>query len=423
MTEEFLHYIWKYRLFDNKNLQTQSGEPIEIIKPGEHNTDAGPDFFNARIKIGKTLWAGNVEIHIRASEWNNHNHNKDKAYDNAILHVVYEEDKNIFRKNGELLPTLVLKERISRNIFEKYLDFKLSKSAIPCEKVIDSVSAFHVSTWLDRMLTERLERKSTIVLEKLKQNKNNWEETFYQLMARNFGFKLNAEPFELLAKSLSNTTLAKHKDNFFQIEALLFGQAGLLEKKLKNEYPLQLQKEYNYLRKKLSLSPIDEHLWKFLRLRPSNFPTIRLSQFAKLVFSSTHLFSKIIEIEKTKDIRKLLSVEASAYWENHYVFDKLSVKKKKHFGDDAVDNVIINTIVPVLFIYGKQKRDEEFIERALKFLEQTRAEKNSIITKWNSLKIKPSSAYQTQALIELKNEYCSHKKCLSCAIGNKILSK
>lgn len=420
MTEEFLHYIWKYRLYENKDLRTSGGEEIGVIRPGEHNADAGPDFFNARLKIGRTLWAGNVEIHVRASEWHSHKHSSDKAYDNTILHVVYENDRKIFRANGEEIPALELKKRISNGLFERYLDVRQSRSSVPCEKLIQQVPSFYVSAWLDRMLAERLERKSVAIAEKLAQNRNNWEETFYQLMARNFGLRVNAGPFELLAKSLPLTTLSRNRSSLFQVEALLFGQAGLLGKKFRDDYPRQLQKEYGYLRKKLGLQPLDGSMWKFLRLRPSNFPTIRISQFAGFIFSSEHLFSKMLETDKIKDMRKLLNVEASPYWGDHYLFDKLSVKKKKHFGDAAADTVIINTIVPVLFVYGKQKRDEKFTAHALKMLEQVRPEKNTIITKWKALSIAASSAYHTQALLELKNEYCAHKKCLDCGIGIRI---
>src|ERR1051326_5066589 len=247
MQEEFLWHIWKFRLFDNRDLQTVSGEEIKIIKVGEHNSDSGPDFFNARIKIGGTEWAGNVEIHTNASDWHKHKHTTDKAYNNIILHVVHEADEKLFRKGGEEIPTLELKDRIPQEVYGKYLQLKSSKDWMPCEKQIASVDKFTLNNWLDnwldRLLVERLERKSKTITDSLKQNKNNWEETFYQMLARNFGQKINSEPFELLAKALPVSVLAKHKNNLLQIESLLFGTAGMLEKDFKDDYPNELKKE------------------------------------------------------------------------------------------------------------------------------------------------------------------------------------
>jgi len=437
MTEEFLHHIWKFRLFDQLNLQTTVGESVEITKVGNHNFDAGPDFFNAQVKIGNTLWAGNVEIHINSSDWKKHSHQHDKAYDNIILHIVYNADETIYRSSGETIPTLQLKGKIENKFYLNYSNFKTNKDWIPCEKQITTVPQLIVNNILDRLLLERLERKSTLISESLKLNNNNWEETFYQYLARNFGFNTNAEPFELLAKSLPSIYLAKHKNSLLQLEALLFGQAGLLNNHLEDKYLQALQNEYVFLKQKLKLHSLDVHLWKFLRLRPVNFPTIRISQFANLIFKSNHLFSKIIETEKCDDLKKLLNVDVSEYWNTHYVFDKISIPKpgkkakgeiepkekslKKCLGKDSVNCIIINTIVPFLFVYGKQRDDVKYVERALKFLDQTAGENNSIINKWKSLKLSVKTAYSTQALLQLKNEYCSHKKCLSCNIGNYLL--
>lgn len=421
MTEEFLHHIWKFRLFNQLNLQTTTGETIEIVKVGNHNFDAGPDFFNAQLRVGNTLWAGNVEIHINASDWKKHLHQHDKAYDNIIMHVVYNADEFIYRASGEAIPTIELKERIEKKIYQNYLNFKSSGDWISCEKQIASVPQIIINSTLDRLLLERLERKSTSIIDSLKLNNNNWEETFYQHLARNFGFKTNSEPFELLAKSLPSIFLAKHKNSLLQIEALLFGQAGLLDDHLEDKYLQALQNEYVFLKQKLKLHSIDVHLWKFLRLRPVNFPTIRIAQFANLVFNSTHLFSKIIETEKCEDLKKLMKVDVSDYWHTHYVFDKISTSAKKHLGDDSINNIIINTVVPFLFVYGKQKDEVKYIERALHFLEQMTGENNSIIKKWNALKMPVKTAYSTQALLQLKNEYCNYKKCLSCNIGSYLL--
>lgn len=441
MNENFLHYIWKFQLFDKKDLHTSAGENLSILKNGEHNTDAGPDFFNAKIKIGKTIWAGNIEIHLKSSDWRNHAHQKDKSYDNVILHIVYEEDVVVKRKDGSIIPCLELKRKIDEKIHFNYEQLMQSKQWIPCENLINSVNEFTLKNWTDRLLIERLERKTKDIKEVLSQNKNNWEETFYQFLSRNFGLKINAEPFEQLAKSLPIKVLAKHKNNLLQIESLLFGQAGMLEnphpaspppplqrrgekeegEKFKDEYPNQLKKEYLFLKQKYSLSPIIASSWKFLRLMPANFPTIRLAQFAQLIFHSSHLFSKILEAKHIGELEKCFEISVTSYWQTHYLFDKISVKREKHFGKTAIQTLIINTIVPFLFVYGKMKGNNELKERALLFLEKIPSEKNSIITKWETLHVHSDSAYQTQTLLELKNNYCDSKQCLNCAIGNRIL--
>lgn len=428
MVEEFLHYLWKFRLFEGKDLVTQAGEPIEIVKVGEPNSDSGPDFFKAKIKIGKTLWAGNVEIHVRASDWEAHKHQHDKAYDNVILHVVHEADKELKRKSGEIIPTLELRSRVPKNIYQKYLSFKQSPDWIPCGKQIKGIDPFTLNNWLDRLLVERLERKATPILESLKQNKNNWEETFYQFLGRTFGLKVNSEPFELLTRALPLSILLKHKDSLLQIEALLFGTAGLLEDLTpspspktgegSNSYKKQLQQEFKFLKSKFKLKPIDASLWKFMRLHPPNFPTIRISQFANLIYRSSNLFSKIIE---GMDPASLLACETSEYWLTHYRFAKQSPKRKKTLGGDSINNIIINTIAPFIFIYGKQKGEEEYTDRALALLEKTFPEKNSIITNWQELGVRAKNACETQALLQLKNEYCSKKRCLECSVGAKLL--
>jgi len=423
MTEEFLHYIWKFKLFNQLQLSTTEGESIEIIKAGDYNTDAGPDFFNAKIKIGKTLWAGNVEVHINASDWEKHSHQKNKAYGNIILHVVYSADKEIYQTTGEAIATLELKNLIPDDVLKNYNKLNTSIGWIPCEKLIKDASTLVINSTLDKVLIERLENKSQLIIQSLKLNKNNWEETFYQQMAKSFGFKTNAEPFELLAKSLPINILAKHKNNLLQIEALLFGQAGMLNEYYKDKYALSLQNEYAYLQKKFKLKPIDNHLWKFLRLRPANFPSIRIAQFASLIYKSSHLFSKVLEADTVKQLKKLLNTDISEYWQTHYVFDKITNKKQKTLGEDSVDIIIINTIVPFLFVYGQYKKEEIYVNRAIQFLEKINAENNSIIKKWESIGIKAKNAYDTQALLQLKNNYCSYKKCLECSIGNHLLKK
>ena len=375
MTEEFLHYIWKLKLFNTLNLQTTSRETLEVVNSGTHNTDSGPDFFNARLKLNSIVWAGNIEVHLKSSDWAKHQHQFDKAYDNIILHVVYSADIPLYRSSGELIPTLELKDKIAQKHYEQYLQFKESKDWIPCEKQISKVSSLVINTTIDRLVLERLERKTVSIVNDLKLNNNNWEEIFYQHLARNFGFKVNAVPFEMLAKSLPHTTLAKHKNSIPQLEALLFGQAGFLDKHVEDDYLRTLQNEYIFLKHKFKLTPIDAHLWKFLRLRPVNFPTIRLAQFANLIFNAVSLFSKMIESDTIESLKMLIDADVSEYWKEHYVFDKKSKHKTKHLGEESINNIIINTIVPFLFIYGKHKNDEKYIDRALRFLEQIQGEK------------------------------------------------
>jgi len=421
MTEELLHHIWKYGLFEKQNLQTTQNEKIEIHKAGNHNNDSGPDFFNAKIKIGDTLWAGNVEIHINSSDWNKHKHQANLAYNNIILHVVYNNDKTIYRNSNSAIPTLILKDHIDTKLITNYIKFKSTIDWIPCAKRIKHTPSIIVNSAIDKLIIERLETKIQELEKNLILNKYNWEETFYQQLAKNFGFKTNSIPFELLAKSIPSTILAKHKNNLTQIEALLFGQAGLLNEHFNDAYLRYLQNEYLFLKQKYKLEPVEKHLWKFLRLRPSNFPTIRIAQFACLVHNSAHLFSKIIEANNEKYVSELLKVKTSDYWNNHYVFEKATTKKRKNLGTESINNIIINTVVPFIFMYGKYKKEESFIEKSLDFLNKIKAEKNTITTNWKNVGILAKSAYESQSLIQLKNEYCSQKKCLKCTIGNYLL--
>ncbi|MFL5762321.1 MAG: DUF2851 family protein [Bacteroidia bacterium] len=421
MTEEFLHHIWKFRLFDQLELKTTNGDLVEILHPGEHNFDSGPDFFNARIKVNGTLWAGNVEVHINASDWNKHFHQRDKAYDNIVLHVVHHADITLYRRSGEEIPAVELKSRIGQKQYYRYLDFKTNKDWIPCAKQVAAVPSLVFNNTMDRMVSERLERKSISIINDLKLHNNNWEETFYRHLARNFGFKTNAEPFELLAKSLPLVTLARHRNSLFQLEALLFGQAGMLEEHLSDKYALQLQNEYAFLKKKLKLQPIEKHLWKFLRLRPVNFPGIRIAQFAALIHRSQNLFSKMLEIGSLEELKELLNVKASEYWEEHFMLDRKSGKREKHLGEDGMSNVLINTIVPFLFVYGRQKGEAHFCDKAFLLLEQTKGEDNAMIRNWKRLNVPAETACATQALIQLKNSYCDAKQCLSCGIGNYLV--
>lgn len=421
MTEKFLHYLWKMKLIHSINLKTTDGEPVQIVSAGESNPNAGPDFLNARIRIGETTWAGNVEIHLKSSEWNIHHHNADNAYDNIILHVAYIDDKPVNRPDGSAVPTLEIKDLFDPGIYETYQSLMRSSSWIPCDNQIQKVEPIIIHQWLHRLLIERLEQKIQPILDSLEENKHNWEETCYQFIAQAFGARVNAEPFHLLARSLPLKILAKHKNNLFQIEALLFGCAGFLDEKLSDQYPILLKKEFSFLSKKYGLKPLKKHIWKFLRLRPANFPTIRLAQFAELIFKSSHLFSRILETENVKDIVSLFEVETSEYWIDHYRFDKISTKCVKPFGKIAAELLLINTITPFLFVYGKFCDEENYVLRSLELLENTSAEKNNILNGWLVLGIKSKSAFESQSLLQLRNNYCKNYRCLECAIGNKIL--
>lgn len=421
--EDFLHYVWKFRLFERAGLQTTDGEELEIFSAGMHNSDSGPDFQNARVRIGSTVWAGNVEVHISSSDWQKHGHTTDDSYSNVVLHVVYKDDRPLILPGGRRVPTLELHSRIPDDLYNRYHNLVFgNQTIIPCEANIGTVDGLTMQNWLTRVLVERLEKRSAAVIDTLNLNRGDWEETFYQFLAANFGFKTNALPFELLAKSLPQITLAKHKNSPLQIEALIFGQAGFLSGDVKDEYPLKLKSEYEFLQKKYKLTPIENHLWKFMRLRPQNFPTIRLAQFAALVVHSNHLFSKVLEIKDVKALRNLFSeIKVNAYWENHYRLDAESVPSSKNMGPASIDILLLNTLALFLFSYGKHNQIQHYINRCLKLLEHLPNENNKIITDFTNLGVKITTAFESQALLELKNNYCNYKKCLHCGVGNKIL--
>jgi hypothetical protein len=420
--EDFLHYVWKFRLYDNRNLCTADGSLLRVISPGLQHHHAGPDFQNAKLQIGDTVWAGNVEIHIRASDWMRHEHSKDPAYNNVILHVVYKNDLKNLDNNGFAIPVLVLEERISDELLHRYQNLIYANQVIfPCEKIINRVDELTLQIWLDRMLVERLEEKLAQILKSVAFLKGNWEEVFYQTLATNFGFKVNALPFELLAKSLPLQILSKNSFNLIQTEALIFGQAGFLEEDLEDSYYLQLQKEYFFLKQKYSLIPLEKHLWKFLRLRPLNFPTVRLAQFAALMHRNNRFLAEIIS---TNDIEKndavFTGINPSAYWLDHYQFGKPSKPVSKKLGQSSVKN-LINTVSVILFAFGKENRSENEVSKAIQILENLSCENNFIISSFITAGIKVESAGNSQAVIQLKNKYCDQKRCLECGIGHKLL--
>lgn len=423
MKEEFIHYIWKTKQFDSKDLKTEDGQTLGIIYPGEHNHSSGPDFFNAQLMIGDMLWNGNVEIHTRASDWLRHKHQQDEAYSNVILHVVYESDREVKSNYKQELPTLVLRDRIDMKLYKQYLKLKNSKTKIPCSGQLSEIPSITKTSWLSRTLAERLERKVKELHTELGQNKNDWEETFYRHLARQFGMKVNAEPFQWLSASVPFRMLRKQNDNLLQTEALLFGQSGLLPEKFSDTYTNALIREYAHLQVKYHIRPMPAHWWKFMRLRPNNFPTVRIAQLAGLFFRQPQLFRTCMEQNDPAALRQLFDVPASGYWRTHYRFGKVSRPSEKRLGTQAIDTILINTVVPFKFLYGKLKGDEKLQQDAICLLEKLGPENNKVIREWEDLGIAPVSSAESQGLLELAKKYCERRKCLDCEIGNYLLTE
>ena len=436
MREEFLYYIWENRLTDN-DLTTTEGEAVEVVATGYRNTDSGPDYLEAKIQIGDKLWAGHVEIHVKASDWNRHGHQSDKAYKNVILHVVYENDIQV-----NDIPTLELKGHFNESLFAQYQKLISSKNWIPCEKSIAKVPVFTRLSWLDRMAVERLESKSETVTKILEANQFDWEDALYKLMMRYFGLKVNNEAFEYLANILPFKTLLKHADNLLQVEAMLMGCAGFLNDDFSEDYPLLLKREFAVMKAKFNLLTMPPERWRFMRMRPSSFPTIRLAQMAQLIHKNGCLFAKIKSAKDTNEVKALFDVKASEYWETHWRFgvglsyngsrnddvrlpqcDSPTKSKPKHLGDTTTDVLIINAVAPLMFCYGKLHKDESVCETAIQFLEDTEAEDNAIIRHYAQCGITAENAMQTQALLHLYSYFCKRKRCLECRIANVLLHK
>lgn len=422
MKEDFLHYIWKYKKFDVLNLKTTLGETVNLVSVGQHNLNSGPDFFNAQLEIEKQLWAGNVEIHIKSSDWFVHHHEVDKAYDNVILHVVWEHDTEVFRKDNTQIPTVELKSIVSQEVLQNYQRlFNKTQKWINCESDFAQVDDFLLNNWLERLYFERLERKSDEIETLLKQSTNNWEAVLFKLLAKNFGLKVNGDSFSSLANSFEFSVFRKSQSKLMSLEALFFGQLGLLENDVQEPYVLELQNEYQFLSQKFMLSQQGVIPLQFFRLRPPNFPTIRLSQFAKLYYMEHNLFSKVINASSLKEFYQLFSVPTSTFWETHYTFSKESKQSIKKTTKAFVDLLLINTIIPLKFSYAKHQ-GKMVNEEIVSLMQQLTSEKNSIVNKFNSLKKVSTSALQSQALLQLKNEYCIKNKCLQCAVGNALIT-
>ncbi len=422
MTEQFLHFIWEYKLFESDQLNTVQGEPVSVECPGLRNRDAGPDFSNARIRLGDTLWVGNVELHKTASEWYRHHHDTDDAYQSIILHVVANADRPVIRFSGEEIPTLEM--RFRPELFHKYEKLLSACTWIACAESFQTLEPFQLEIGYSRLMIERLEQKTAETARLLAETGADWDETFYRMLARNFGFNVNSLPFEMLAKSLSYRVISRHSDNPFQVEALLFGQSGLLhDALLGDDYFLELREEYRFLSGKYKLKPLSGHLWKFMRLRPVNFPTLRLAQFAKLLVKSPQLFYRFTEVTELREVRELLATEAPGYWLHHYRFNIAASKKVKRLGNGSIDNIIVNTLVPLLFLYGERYQKPFLQERAMNWLTGISPEENGIIRRWRELGAHARSMFDTQALLQLKKVYCDKKRCLECHVGYGLLKK
>lgn len=423
MKENLLHFIWKLQLFSSEKIECTNGESISIIAKGLQNFNSGPDFLNAKIEINGQLWAGNVEIHVNSSDWYLHNHEVDENYDSVILHVVWNHDIGVFRKTNTLIPTLELQNYISQEVLKKYdALFSKNKKWINCENTISSTDNFILSHWFERLYVERLEQKSNQIQKVLKTTNNNWEATFFVMFAKNFGLKTNGDSFMNFASSFDFSILRKVSSNLIQLEALFFGQAGLLSNSCESKYYEKLKKEYDFLKVKFNLTPVSNGQVHFFRLRPNNFPTIRLSQLALLYYSSQNLFSKIIEIQSIDAYYELFNISTSPFWETHYTFEKESKKSVKKLTKPFIDLLLINTIIPIKFLYLKSLGKNDFSE-VIRIIEAIKPEKNSIISKFNEIKVKNKNAFDTQALIQLKNEYCNQQLCLNCEIGKELLRK
>ena len=419
--EQLLHYVWKHKIFPLKELKTTTGQQVEVIDTGLANTDAGPDFFNAKLKLDGVLWIGNIEIHERSSDWFKHGHHADAGYNSVILHIASEIDTEISRSNGERIPQiqLICPEAVRTN----YKELLETDSYPPCYRIIPSLSPFTAHSWMSALQMERFEQKATLLNERLKRCQGNWEDAFFITLARNFGFGLNGDAFETWAHQLPFRAVDKHRNDLFQIEAIFFGQAGILEDSDGDGYYLRLKKEYTYLQHKFGLIPMDASLWRFLRLRPANFPHIRIAQLACLYHRAYGLLSRIMETETLQGVRDILKGGTSEYWLTHYTFGGSSPSRPKALSNTSLDLLIINTVVTFLYAYGLHKGNPVLCARAGSFLEELKAENNYITRMWEQYGMKASNAADSQALIQLKKEYCDKKKCLYCRIGYEYLKR
>lgn len=422
MREDFLHYVWQYKKFDFSNLTTIAGENLQILKYGDYLQQSGPDFFNAQITINKQKWAGNIEIHVKSSDWYLHNHEKDANYDNVILHVVWEHNIPIFRKDNTEIPVLEIKKYVRKEILEHYKTLLCPKSWIYCENQIANVDDFVWKNWQERLFLERLERKCVAIDQLLSETKNDWEAVLFCMLAKNFGLNTNADAFLKIAKFIPFTVIRKERAETENLESLFFGIADLFPKEPQDRYAKDLKKRYDYLIQKYQMKKAVIEPVQFFKHRPDNFPTIRLAQLAMLYHRQQQLFSAMIDVKGKKELYQLLELTISDYWQNHYQFDKESPKKKKQFSKSFIDLLAINTIIPIQFAYAKSQ-GKEISESLLSLMKEIAAEKNVIVEKFSGFGVKPKNAFETQSLLELKNEYCNRSQCLHCAVGIHLLKQ
>ncbi|MFC4261523.1 DUF2851 family protein [Ferruginibacter yonginensis] len=417
MNEQLLQFIWQFQYYNKQALTTSKGEALQILQQGSINKNQGPDFLNGKIKCATTTLVGSIELHVLASDWLKHQHSNDQHYNNVILHVVWQEDVQLPLQ----FPVLVLHDRVSKILLQQYQHLQSNQPFIPCSKQLQQVNDMVIFAWKQRLFVERLQQKTTAIQQQLQQQQP-WETLFWQVLCKNFGGTTNKEAFEKIAQTISIQILAKHKNQLHQLEALLLGQAGLLQHSFEDDYPKMLQKEYQFLQHKYQLQPTHATV-QWLRMRPANFPTIRLSQLAQIIYKNVHLFSQIMAADDLKKVYALFDVAANDYWLYHYRFDEPSVYKEKKLGKQMIHHLIINVVLPMLYVYGWYHNKPSFSDKAIEWALQLPAEKNSITKGFANLGISNTNALDSQALIQLKNNYCNHKHCLQCAIGNHILKK
>lgn len=420
MKEDFLHHIWQFKKFDFANLATVQGEKLTIINSGQYLQKAGPDFFNSQIIIGSQKWAGNVEIHLKSSDWYVHNHQVDSNYDSVILHVVWEHDTEVFRKDNSEIPVLELKKYVSKSTLENYQSLVSLKTWIFCEKQLEDVDDFKFKNWQERLFFERLERKSMPIKRIFLEVEKDWEAALFCLLAKNFGLNTNGEQFMKIAQSIPFAVFRKESPEAENLEALFYGRAGLLEKEKEDLYFKDLKRRWKYLSEKHQLAKVYVDPVQFFKHRPDNFPTIRLSQLANLYHSRQNLFSSIINANSLSEYYRLFNVQVSDYWKTHYQFDKQSPKKKKALTNSLIDLLLVNTIIPLKFEYANSQ-GKDISEELIKLLQEIKPEKNMIIEKFHSFGVVSNNAYETQSLLQMKNEYCNHKRCLECAVGLELM--
>jgi hypothetical protein len=423
MNEDFLHYVWKFQKFSSLGLTTIQGDSLQVQKVGTHNFDAGPDFLYGRVVIDGQVWAGTIEIHKFSSHWYTHHHEKDANYDTVILHVVWKHDMDIRRSDETSIPTLELKDRVDAGVLRNYKKlFANEQRWINCADQFGGIDEFVIKNWLDRLFFERLEQKSRSIFEQLAVSQNDWQAVLFQLLCKNFGLKVNGSSFLSIGLSLDHKVIKKCSQSLLRIEALLLGQAGLFEEDRTDSFYIQLRESYSYSRVKYRISNEGVEAPKFFRLRPPNFPTIRLSQLANLLYKRPHLFSEVISAKSLSELYTIFNVSASSYWDSHYNFDVISAKRKKSLTKEFINLLIINTVIPLKYCYAKEK-GQDISEEILLLTTTIKAEDNNIVKKFKRLSSFENNALESQGLIELKNNYCDKNKCLQCAIGNALLKK